>query len=86
MSNSIFKSIETYTVDTTAGKTITGPGIACIVYKEINTNLDYYPLINIDGLNSFSPEIGGNYLFKNSLKLYTNKSGYEIKAVVAVFN
>ena len=82
----MFKSIEIYEVDTTAGKTITGPGIINVVYERINSSLDYKPYINIDGLNDLLPNIGNNYLFKNSVKIYTTKAGYGCKAIVALFN
>lgn len=86
----MFKSIETYKFKNNGtGITLTGSGMVTIIESSNDVN-NYYSrqgLISIDG-NTICPAKGDIYLFKSSLKIFTDTDDNysEIIATAGLFN
>ena len=89
----MFKSIESYDIlrDST-GVTINGSGIINIKYSSCDSTGDLYSYIVLDGYRITTPEAGSSWLFKNTLKIYTDvyyklpNANVRLIATVGLFN
>ena len=89
----MFKSIEYYKfTNNTTGITITGPGVVSILQgygSQYNgsTTKYYNGYVVVDGHSYNRCDAGSMFMFKNSLKLYTESSSSAVvEAVVGLFN